>query len=143
MPKIELQLFADYFQFYLQDDDPKFGDLSEAWTQEAVDNLLAESDHVIGIGTVRNMDVPVFIEILETLPQLKPDDWDRINYSSISCGTGRLVIAGCTDYFPDAKRIHLTPGDYDLTVGYKDLDKISEDGLDGEDSYHLFLYPKV
>ena len=56
--KHEFTLFADYFQFYLQDEAAS-GDLSEAWTVDAVDRLLAVSPGVIGIGTVRNMDVPV------------------------------------------------------------------------------------
>jgi hypothetical protein len=139
MKTLEVTLFADYFQFYVQDDDEAYGDLSNAWSQEAVDDLLAVSDHVIGVGTVRNMDVPVFVEILDTLPILQSNDWDRINYSSITCDTGRLVIAGCTDYFPDAKRIEVKPGHYKVAIGYKNLEKISEDGLDGEDSYHLFF----
>ena len=29
------EIFADYHQFYLQDDDESFGDLSKAWTEEA------------------------------------------------------------------------------------------------------------
>ena len=141
MQSFELNLFADYFQFYIQDDDDNYGNLSDAWTQEAVDNLLAVSDHVIGIGTVRNMDVQVFIEITGTLPILNADDWDRINYSTIDCDTGRLVVAGCTDYYPEAKRINVDPGRYKVAIGYKNLDKLSEDKLDGEDSYHLFIAP--
>ena len=46
MAKIELTLFADYHQFYIQDDDDRFGDLSEAWTEEATNKLLAVSDRV-------------------------------------------------------------------------------------------------
>jgi len=142
MQTYEFNIFADYYQFYIQDDDTAFGDLSDSWTQEAVDNLLAVSDHVIRVGTVRNMDVPVFVEISDALPNLDESEWDRLNYSSIVCNTGRMVIAGCTDYFPDAQRIELTPGQYKVAIGYKNLDKISEDGLDGEDSYHLFIAPE-
>jgi len=36
----ELNLFADYFQFYLQDESAE-GDVSEAWTDEAVARMLA------------------------------------------------------------------------------------------------------
>ena len=51
MQTLELSLFADYFQFYIQDDDDGFGDLSEAWSPEAEANLMALGDHVVGIGT--------------------------------------------------------------------------------------------
>ena len=61
MQKFEFELFADYFQFYIQDDNESLGDLSDSWTEEATTNLIAVSDGVIGIGTARNMDVPVTI----------------------------------------------------------------------------------
>ena len=60
MPRtFQYDIFADYHQFYLQDDDQTFGDLSEAWTEEATERLLAVAPHVIGVGTVRNTTVPV------------------------------------------------------------------------------------
>ena len=71
MQKIQLNLFADYFQFYIQDDDESVDDLSNAWTKEGTDSLMAVSDRVIGVGTVRNVDVPVFVHIVDELdPQL-------------------------------------------------------------------------
>jgi hypothetical protein len=141
MQKIELSLFADYHQFYLQDDDVRFGDLSNAWTPEATERLLAVADHVVGVGTVRNMNVPVHIAIVPQLPYLDPREWDRINRTSLVCDTGRIVVAGCTDYFPDARRVAVAPGVYDVLVAYRDLESLSQDGLDGDDSYHIFLAP--
>jgi hypothetical protein len=139
MQTIELILFADYYQFYLQDDDPRFGDLSYVWTQEAVDRLIAVGEHVVGIGTVRNMDVQVRIVVDSKLPNLDSKEWDKINRASLVCDTGRIVIAGCTDYFPDATRLDIEPGMYDVLVGYRNLDSLSEDRMDGNDSYHIFL----
>ena len=139
MARTELTIFADYHQFYIQDDDDRFGDLSEAWTEEAVSRLLAVSDHVVGIGTVRNSDVAVVLETCEELPELAPDQWDRINKTALECGTGRLVVAGCTDYFPHAFRLEVEPGTYDLLVGYRNLDVAPSNALEGDDSYHLFI----
>ena len=136
-----LTLFADYHQFYIQDDDIEYGDLSDAWTAEATDRLMAVSDRVIGVGTVRDMEVPVHISIADQLPALVAAEWDRINRATLYCETGRLVVAGCTDYFPEAERIQVEPGTYDVLVAYKNLSSISEDGLEGDDSYHLFLAP--
>lgn len=56
MTRHQFDVFADYFQFYLQDDDTQLGDLSEAWTPEAVDRLLAVVAGAVGVGTVRNTD---------------------------------------------------------------------------------------
>jgi len=142
MQTIELTVFADYHQFYLQDDDERFGNLSDAWTPEATERLLAVSEHVVGIGTVRNMEVPVRIEVGSQLPNLDPSQWDKVNRTSLVCNTGRIVVAGCTDYFPDARRLSVNPGTYDVLVGYKGLLSLSEDGLEGDDSYHIFLAPK-
>lgn len=134
------EILADYFQFYLQDDDTRFGDLSEAWTKEAVEKLLALGPHVIGIGTARNMTVPVTVSLRETRPEIGEAGFERINECTIEIDTGRLVIAGCTDYFPDAARIEVPPGTYGALIGYKGFDTLSEDELDGDDSYHIFLW---
>jgi hypothetical protein len=139
--KQKYEIFADYHQFYIQDDDEKYGDLSLAWTPEAVDRLLAMGPHVVGIGTARNMPVPVTIEISEAEPEVSGQEFDRTNDYNIEVRSGRLVLAGCTDYFPDAVRVHCSPGMYNVRIGYKNLDTISDDGLDGDDSYHLFLWP--
>ena len=135
------EIFADYHQFYIQDDDEKYGDLSEAWTDQAVDRLLAVGPHVVGVGTARNMTVPVTVQISEVKPEISGHAFDRTNDCTIEISSGRLVLAGCTDYLPDAIRIHCSPGLYNVTIGYKNLNTISDDGLDGDDSYHLFLWP--
>ena len=141
MKKESLTLFADYYQFYLQDDDSEVGDLSDAWTTEAVKRKLAIAPNTIGVGTARNMDVPVEIQIHDEEPKINFDEWDLINQCSIEINTGRIVIAGCTDYFPDAMRIDISPRIYQSIICYKALDSISDDGLDGDDSYLIHLFP--
>jgi hypothetical protein len=49
-------------------DEQSQGDLSNSWTEKAVSNMLAVAPGVIGIGTVRNMDVPVEVEVLDAQP---------------------------------------------------------------------------
>src|SRR5688572_6120135 len=141
MQRHELQLFADYHQFYIQDDDSRFGNLSEAWTDEATDQLLAVAPHVVGIGTVRNVEVPVTVEVHEKRPALDLAAWDQVNLASVQVDSGRLVVAGCTDYFPDAFRIKVKPGTYEVLVCYAGLRILSDDGLSGGDRYLVALYP--
>src|SRR5215470_17081137 len=100
----EYEIFADYHQFYLQDDDESFCDLSQAWTEEATDRLLAVAPHVIGVGTVRNMTVPVSVTVHESRPKIIEEEWDHITAASLRIDTGRIVVAGCTDYYPEAAR---------------------------------------
>jgi len=104
MSSYSYSLFADYYQFYLQD-EPVKGDLSDAWTNDAVSNLLAVAPGTIGVGTVRNMDVPVEVKIVESEPMETFDEWDQVNECDIEIQSGTIVIAGCTDYFPDAARV--------------------------------------
>jgi hypothetical protein len=136
------KLFADYFQFYIQDEAAD-GNLSEAWTNEAVSRLLAVAPGVVGIGTVRDMDVPVSVEILDNEPCTDLDRWDLIVECTLEVKSFNLVIAGCTDYFPDAARIPISPGIYRLRACYAGLTSVSEDGLEGNDCYQIQLWPAV
>jgi hypothetical protein len=137
--RFEFKLFADYFQFYLQDESAD-GDLSDSWTREAVERLLAIAPGTIGVGTVRNMSVPVVVEIAETTPDDDVSEWDQVNECSLEAPSGRVVIAGCTDYFPDATRIELPPGSYRARIYYGKLNALSADRLDGDDHYRINLW---
>ena len=140
MKSFKLSLFADYFQFYIQDETVT-GDLSDAWNEEAVDRLLAIAPGTIGIGTVRNMDVPVVVEIRDREPDDDSSEWDHVVEASLEVTSGRTVIAGCIDYFPDAMRIPIPPAVYRIRVSYGGLDTLSDDGLEGDDHYRLQLWP--
>jgi hypothetical protein len=134
------QLFADYFQFCLQDESAE-GNLGGSWTDEAVARLLALAPGTIGVGTVRNMDVPVDLELRDSPPDDDLSMWDLVNECSIEVPSGRIVVAGCTDYFPDAAWIEVPPGAYRARVYYGGLSAVSEDGLDGDDHYKIVLWP--
>jgi hypothetical protein len=140
MIRYELTLFADYHQFYIQDEKVD-GNLSDAWTDEAVERLLAVAPGTVGIGTVRNVDVPVTIAVLEREPVLDADEFDQVVECSIAVESGAIVAAGCTDYFPDAARIKIPSGPYRVRASFEGLDSVSADGLEGNDRYHLQLWP--
>jgi hypothetical protein len=133
-------LLADYFQFYLQDEGAH-GDLSNCWTEAAVERMLAVAPGTIGVGTVRNMTVPVDLELHNVEPELVLNAWDQVVECSLEVRSGRIVIAGCTDVFSDAPRITLPPGIYRVRVHYGGLNTLSEDGLEGADCYQLDLWP--
>jgi hypothetical protein len=101
--------------------------------------MLALGPHAIGVRTAQNMTVPVSLRICDAGPDIGDADFERVNECTIEIQTGRLVVAGCTDYFPDAPRIEVSPGTYHAVIGYRGLNTVSENGLDGEDSYHIFL----
>ncbi|CAM1345475.1 hypothetical protein [Tenacibaculum amylolyticum] len=140
--EISLELFADYFQFYIQDESVS-GDLTEAWTDIAVERLLALNHGVIGVGTVRNMDVLTTFRIYDEEPDILAESISihQINECDFIMESENMVVAGCTDYFPDAHRVKIGKGLFRARIYYKDLDKISDDGLEGEDSYEIHLWP--
>lgn len=138
---LNLNLFADYFQIYLEDEN-NGKNLSDSWTDEAVRSMLTVTNTTIGIGTVRNMDVPVTLNIFNSKPEIKNEleNIDQINECDIEIMSGKFVIAGCTDYYPDAKRIEVENGIYRLRIYYGNLDKLSDDGLDGDDFYIIDMW---
>jgi hypothetical protein len=79
-------------------------------------------------------------ELLAQEPEQDFEAWDQVTECSIEVPSGRLVIAGCTDYFPDAARIEVAAGTYRVRVSYGGLDTLSEDGLDGDDHYRVQLW---
>jgi hypothetical protein len=139
----QLNLFADYFQFYIQDDEISCGDLSEAWSDEAMSRMLAVAPRAVGIGTVRNVNVPVSINLLAEEPQEPFTAYDHVTECSLEVKTGRIVVAGCTDYFPGAVRVGTAPGVYRVRAYYSGLASVSKDGLEGSDSYRLDLWPST
>ncbi len=140
-PNIETRLFADYFQFYLQDDDIEKGNLEDAWTDAASHRQLAVAPFVLGVGTARNMEVPVRVFLGASPTNLDLAQYDLVNRAGLENETGRIVLAGCTDYFPDAIRFDVPIGYLDVVIGYGQLDSLSEDELDGNDFYDVFIVP--
>lgn len=140
--QIELAVFADYFQFYLHDEveNEDFGPL---WSDEAVERLLAVASHSVGIGTMRNVSVPVVISVHAQAPAADFDEWDMVNECSISIRSGRIAVSGCTDYLPDARRIAVAPGSYRVRVSYSGLDHVGADGIEGDDFYRVQLWPQA
>lgn len=140
MKTYSLELLADYFQFYLQDDEAQ-GDLSLAWNDDAVERMFAVADGVVGIGTARNTVVPVTLELLESAPDVELAGFDHVVEGALEMSSGRLVVAGCTDYRPAATRFDLAPGTYRVRLAASGFDTLSDDGLGGQDHYRVQIWP--
>ena len=133
-------LFADYFQFYFQDEGASGID-GDSWSVEATDRMLAIAPGALGVATVRNVDVPVTVEILRSEPAKDIDYWDHVTECSLVVTSGKLVVAGCTDYFPDAARIEITPGTYRARISGGGFDSVTKHWESGEDKYRVQLWP--
>ena len=140
LEKYNFELFADYFQFHLQDEHADFDLSVNIWTEQAVEDLLTVTPGRIYIGTVRNMTVPVMVEVHDSEPKEDFDSWEHITECSFEVSSGKIVVVGGTDYFPEAARIEVAPGTYQARIFYDALDTLSEDGLDGDDNYKIILW---
>lgn len=134
----EFRLSADYHQFYVQDEwsNPA---LEDVWSEEATNRMLATESGWIGVGTARETTVPVTVVVADDAPALD-HTCDLAVEASIELPSGRLIVAGCTDYRPEAARISLSPGIYRLRATFRGLDTLSADGLDGDDRYEVALW---
>lgn len=136
----QLRLFADYFQFYVCDEERRT-DTGTIWDQHSTDRMLAAGPDLVAVGTARNMDVPVTLEILRAAPPSDVSRWDQVIECPLIVTSGTLVALGCTDSMEDSPRFAVTPGEYAVRVSYAGLDDQSEDGLDGNDRYRVQLWP--
>jgi hypothetical protein len=139
-----LTLFADYFQICVEDEGAKI-DVSQQWTPDALRTMIAfdpNSDRRFVFATIRNMDVPVEVEVHEVNPLDNLfERWDAVNACSLNILSGALVVMGITDYYPTAPHIPLAQGSYRVIICYGGLNTLSKDGLDGDDHYQIVLWP--
>ncbi|WP_200146637.1 MULTISPECIES: hypothetical protein [Streptomyces] len=105
----DLELFADYFQIHLLDDESE-GDLSDVWTEQAVRDGLGVTEDALAIGTDVNMTVAVSVHVLAQQPDDDRDDFDHVVEASLNLASGRLVVLSCTDHLPDAARFDMPTG---------------------------------
>lgn len=140
MQEHSFTLFADYHQFYLRDDTTADTDGAN-WNDAALKERVFVAADGFAVSTARNMEVPVQVLIAEQEPPLDMGTWDHAVSFSIAALSGRLIIAGCTDYLPDAARLTVPEGPLRVRVLFAGLETLSEDGLDGDDHYRIELWP--
>ena len=138
----KLQVFADYHQFYLLDEQTNFVPPDD-WEEQLVTRLLAVAPGIIGVGTVRNMSVPISIVVVEKRPENDGSAWNHIVEASLEVGSGEIVIMGSSDTQEEARHLQLDAGAYRVRVHYRGLASVSESGLVGDDYYHILLWPEV
>jgi len=83
----EMEVFADYHQFYVWDAgmNPQ---APEEHTDEDVGRMVKVAPHVVVVQPVRNTTVPVRVEVHDRDPGWKPDGWDHVVECSLDVSTG-------------------------------------------------------
>lgn len=136
-----LSVWAEYHQFYLQDEQAE-QDTPDDWGERLTTQMIAVEPGIVGVATVRNMDVPLRVDLVDGRPDDDFNTWDHVAEASLDVPSGQIVIAGCMDVFPDAKRLPVSPGNYRIRVYYGGLETLSTDGLEGEDHYQVAVWPE-
>lgn len=139
----QLYPFADYFQIYLQDEQAtEEGDVPDDWGHQLVSQMIGIAPGTVAIGTVRNMTVPVEIQLFTSRPSDDLTVGDHITEASLDIPSGKLVVFGCSDGPSNALRIPVQPDSYRVRIYYSELESISENGLDGNDHYKVLIWPE-
>ena len=111
------------------------------WTNAEVESMLALGPGVVAFGTARNMETSVRVELHDGRPCVDEHEWDQIAECFISSQSRRILIKGATDYDVDAFKLDLPSSRMTVRIMWGGLDRISEDGLDGDDHYVVQLWP--
>lgn len=139
----KLEIFADYFQIYLC--DPAYiEDWSALWTDQSVDDRIVARAHTVVFGTGRNTTVPVDVVVHKEQPDIAAliGPADHAVVGGLSCRSGQLKVAGCTEYLPDAFTLDTASGPYGVAFLSFDLGTISPTrALEGNDRYALHVWP--
>ena len=134
-----LTIWAEYHQIFVRDEEAE-EDIPDEWGKQLVEDMIAVAPGIVGIGTARNTRVPVQIGVFSTQPDDDFTEWDQVVEATIEVPSGQLILAGPSDYLPDAQRLPVTSGVYRIRVYYSGLDTLSDDGLKGNDRYQIFLW---
>jgi hypothetical protein len=134
----EGNIFADYFQFYLTDSSVVRSD-STPWTDSDLRRRVRLDDSAIAFRVARNMEVPVRVEFHNVAPNLQCPEADHVVEAPLNT-LGEIVIAGCSDYWPDAIRARVPPGQLRVRLLCYGFGTLSQDGRHGSDRYVLLLW---
>ncbi len=137
----DAELFADYFQIYLRDE--AHPELPDEVTEATLACRLALAPYGMVLHTARNTTVPVRVEWHAQRPDPVLEDFHYVVEAGFDSPSGKLVLAGITDYEPEAARLDVPPGPIAVRVSMSGLDTISDDGLDGGDHYRIQLWPRT
>lgn len=140
MAEHDFSIFAEHFQFYVQDKDTD-NMLTIYWDEESREDLFASADEVVGIATVRNMEVPVTVTFIEKEPKDEDlEDWDHVVQGHLYVPSGKLLVTGPTSQIEDSWTLDIAPGMYGIRAYYGSLEEVDAEGFEGDDFYKIALW---
>ncbi|NJL02496.1 MAG: hypothetical protein HC910_18790 [Spirulinaceae cyanobacterium SM2_1_0] len=139
LSSVRLDVFADYNQFYIWDPDLPDVMAPEDYTDQDVSNRVKVCSGVVVVQPVRNMTVPVEIQIYDADPEFHFNEWQHIVEAPLQLTKGRIEIHECTG----GSLASLPAPSLNCMVRalFKGLDTLSENGLEGKDFYRVQIFP--
>ncbi len=145
-----LTVFADNFQFQIQDQIEDEVEYPEDWNDNLLTQLFVAGERLIGIGTVRDLDVDLTIEIYhdpmseeEMDKVINLDAYDHVVQCNIELESGKLMVTSSTTAYEDAAKFDLAPGQYGVRIFWSNLDSSDDLGFEGDDEYFIQLFPET
>jgi len=135
--RCQLAIFPDYHQFYVWDPQTSKQQAPEDWSNQDVANRAKIAPGVVVICPVREMKVPVEVSIWDSEPQVIFDAWQHVIEAPLTTA-GVIEIHECTG--GSHAWFSVEPGDYTIRGLYRGLDTLSDDGLEGKDSYEIQIW---
>jgi hypothetical protein len=123
------EVFADYHQFYLWDRS-MYPQAPEHYSKEDIVNRINCGPHMVAIVTVGNETVSVRVELHDSEPDVKVEDWSHVVEVSISVPSGQLQVHECTG--GAVADFAVAPGDYRLRSHLR---------MDAEEFHCIALWP--
>ncbi|MRT29779.1 hypothetical protein [Herbaspirillum sp. CAH-3] len=140
MAKYRWPIFADYFQFIVQDEESK-DDFGELWRGAPVGMMVAAGETALSFGTLRNVDVQVELRVVDEPPEIQLDECDHGVEGAFASPTGKLLALGCTENFKDASRLEIAPGSYGFIYLISGADTVQNEWEPAEDLYSVYIWP--
>jgi hypothetical protein len=135
--RCRLEIFADYFQFYLWDSDTR--QAPESWTDNNVQNRMHVAPGVVVVCPIRNMTVSVEISIWDAEPNAVLADWQHVVEAPLELERDNLEVYECCGQLK--AQFTMPRGKYIVRGLFRGLDKLSEDHLEGDDFYEVQVWP--
>lgn len=136
---IEFEIFADYHQIFIDGSGTK--DMSEyVVSDDDIKERLYTDRGLLVVQTCRDIETRIKFDVCDIKPEAETSRWDHMVQCGFEVTSGSISVFGSTDFVDDYHKIPMESGVYGVFVCYSGLGTISEDGLDGDDYYHIFLW---
>ncbi|MBX9689399.1 MAG: hypothetical protein K2X27_22000 [Candidatus Obscuribacterales bacterium] len=144
-----IMVFAENFQFQLQDQIEDC-DYPEDWNDSLLSQLYVGGRGIVGIGTVRDLDIELTLEVYAA-PMDEKDmnedpevgEFDHVVQCNIEVPSGKLLVTGSTTEYDDTYKLEIPAGQYGMRIFWSGLDTLDELGFEGDDKYLIQLYPET